>query len=698
MKWIYSGYAVAVTILLLLGLRVADPTALQSFRSQVFDSYQQMDEIKQSDNVVLINIGEKSLAKYGQYPFPRQYYAQLVIDVAMKNGGVLGWTIMFPEADRFQGDESFAGMMQQNVMNVPGARKNPVNYNVLSQTPSVKGVKSTGPHIGTGTIGPVPAKDYLLTWPNLVTNVPMLEVVANGKGVNASAPQPDNQTRTYPLAITVGDKIYPSFAVEMLRVQTGKPSYMIKTSEIGIQEVAVPPFDPIVTQPDGTAYVRFNNNFEQIEYEGADSIPDLKGKWVIVGVTAEGIANPVPTPRGNIYPQQIQAHMLQNFIDGSNITRSQLSALYELLCGLLTMILIGLVVYRAPLWANIPLTFSILGGIVYYSIHSYTANLVLFDATFPVLSGFLVFTHSTFNNFWIQFKLRQEIEKQFAGYASPTVVRMLQENPELIKEGMKREVSICFSDLRGFTPLGESFGDDVKGLTKIMNGYMDAITQPILDADGMVIKYIGDASMHIHNAPMEDPNHPSSAVKTGLLMLRAVETFNDKIVKEGRPPVGMGAGINTGLGYIGEMGSTARHSYDILGDAVSTAARIESKCKEYGCLLLVGGDTYKHTKDKFFYLKVDDLAVKGKTVGIEIYTVLDIKVSKYAKAKQMHEDMHMQYRKQNFDKAIKLCEQLHDAFEGKMKSYYDMWIERCEFQKTQKLPKDWDGVFIATSK
>jgi adenylate cyclase len=526
----------------------------------------------------------------------------------------------------------------------------------------------------------------------------MLEVVSNGKGVLASAPQPDNQTRTYPLAITVGDKIYPSFAVEMLRVHTGKPSYVIKTSEIGIQEVAVPPFDPIVTQPNGTAYIRFNNTFEEIDYEGAESIPDLMGKWVVVGVTAEGVANPVPTPRGNLYPQHIQAHMLQNFIDGSNIQRSQLSAVTELLCAFLSMILIALVVYRAPIWASMPISVSILGGIAYYSVHSYTANLMLFDATFPVLSGFLVFTQASFNNFWVQFKLRQEIQKQFAGYASPTVVRMLQENPALIKEGMKREVSICFSDLRGFTPLGESFGDDVKGLTEIMNGYMDAITQPVLDADGMIIKYIGDASMHIHNAPLEDPKHPSSAVKTGLLMLKAVEKFNDKIVAEGRPPVGMGAGINTGLGYIGEMGSTARHSYDILGDAVSTAARIESKCKEYGCLLLVGGDTYKHTKNEFFYLKVDDLAVKGKTVGIEIYTVLDYAPGKHVKSKQMHDDMHRHYRNQNFNKAIHLCELLKTHFDGKMEGYYDMWIERCEFQKTQDLPKDWNGIFIATTK
>ena len=148
MKWLYSGYAVAVGIICLLGLRIIDPTPLQSLRSQTFDAYQQLDEIKQSQDVVLLNIGEKSLSVNGQWPWPRQYFAQTVVDLATKNSGVVGWTVMFPEEDRFQGDETFASFLQQNVVNVPGARRNPVNYNVLSQTPSVKGVKSTGPHIG----------------------------------------------------------------------------------------------------------------------------------------------------------------------------------------------------------------------------------------------------------------------------------------------------------------------------------------------------------------------------------------------------------------------------------------------------------------------------------------------------------------------------------------------------------------------
>ena len=685
MKWLLSGYAVAISIVLLAVLKIADPTPIQSLRSQTFDALQQLDEVKQSNEVVIINIGEQSLQQWGQWPWPRQNIAQLVSDLRSKNAGIIGLTIMFPETDRFGGDAVLSSWMSENGV-------------VLSQTPSGRGIKSTGPHIGTATIGPVSATDYLLTWPNLVTNIEVLEKSAAGIGVVASEPQADNQTRTYPLAIGVEGNIYPSFAIEMLRVYTGKPSYILKTSEIGIKEFAVPPFDPIVTSGRGSAYIRFNNIFEEHEYVQASELPDLGGKFVIVGVSAEGVANPVPTPVGNIYPQYIQAHMLQNFIDGSNITRSELSAVYELLCALLSMILVALAIYKLPIWAGLFTTVSIVGAIAYSTVHFYTANLYLFDATFPAIATFLIFTQASFNNFWVQFKLRQEIQKQFAGYASPTVVRMLQENPDLIKQGMKKEVSICFSDLRGFTPLGESFGDDVQGLTKMMNEYMDAITQPILDADGMVIKYIGDASMHIHNAPMDDPDHPKSAVQTGIQMLRAVDKFNARIVAEGRPPIGMGAGINTGLGYIGEMGSSARHSYDILGDAVSTAARIESKCKEYGCLLLVGGDTYKHTKSDFFYLKVDDLQVKGKSVGIEIYTVLDIKKTKYVKGKQLHAQMHKHYRNQDFNKAIKLCKQLSKTFDGKMTDYYAMWIERCEFQLTQDLPKDWNGIFIATGK
>ena len=343
-------------------------------------------------------------------------------------------------------------------------------------------------------------------------------------------------------------------------------------------------------------------------------------------------------------------------------------------------------------------TFGIIGGSVWFSSYIFKESTYLYDATGICVGLLLVVLHAYGIKFLSEFLQKQAIKKQFAGYASPTVVRLLQENPDLIKKGTRREVSICFSDLRGFTPLGESFGDDVGGLTRVMNGYMDAISQPILNANGMVIKYIGDASMHIHNAPIDDPDHPKTAVRVGLEMVKAVKEYSKQLEAAGRPGVKMGAGINTGLGYIGEMGSTQRHSYDVLGDAVSTTARIESKCKEYGCVLLVGEETVRRCGDDFFFLKIDDLAVKGKTVGVGIYTVLDDVVPEYIMARETHDKMHKLYREQQFSAAIILCEELQEEFDGKMSAYYDMWIERCEYMKTQPLPEDWNGVFIATTK
>jgi adenylate cyclase len=690
MKWLYSGYAVAVSIALLLALRVADPTPLQSLRGQVFDSYQQLDEVVQSEDVVLVNIGEKSLAKYGQYPFPRQYYAQLVVDLAMKNSGVVGWTIMFPEKDRFQGDDSFASILNQNLVNVPGARKNPVNFNVLSQTPSIKGIKATGPHIGTGTIGPVPAKDYLLTWPNLVTNVPMLEVVSNGKGVNASAPQPDNQTRTYPLAITVGDKIYPSFAVEMLRVKTGKPSYIIKTSEVGIQEVAVPPYEPIITQPNGTAYIRFNNSFTQIEYEGAESIPDLEGKFVIIGVTAEGIANPVPTPRGNLYPQEIQAHMLQNFVSNSNITRSQVAAFYELLTALFVMVLVALAVYRLPLLLTAPIALSILGGIAYYSVHKYTSSLVLLDATFPVLAGFLVFTQAAFNNFYKQYKLREQIKKQFEHYLAPAMVKKLQKNPELLQlGGDTKTMTYLFSDIRGFTPISEQFKTDPQGLGKLINRYMTPMTDLVMQKEGTIDKYIGDALMAIWGAPLDIENHAQLAVETAQEMEVELAKLNKELKADGLMELGVGIGINTGDAVVGNMGSNQRFDYTVLGDSVNLAARLEAQTKEYGVFFMFTEHTLKQLGSiKGYRVLLDKIAVKGQTEPVKIYTILQD--HKYGRTVERMVDAYQ-------DREWSTCAHQIDILKQHKwnDTLADLYAERIK----RPVPKgDWDGVDRKTSK
>jgi adenylate cyclase len=680
-KYITHWTVAFVTAFIMITFHYNDSSVVQTARLKQFDILQSTDQPTISQDIAVVTIDEAAIEKYGQWPWKRDVLADIIWKLRDAGAGIIVMPIIMSEPDRLGGDIVLAEALAGNGV-------------VIAQTGTTQADRNSVPR-GIAKIGnPLP---YMFEWPGMLGPIPLLGDNADGVGVLNTNPEIDGVVRRVPLLMRVRDATYPALAVEVIRVATGKPSYQVKEAGGGIEAIRVPGYPIIKTDPNGQIWLRWNKEFETISVV-SDDYSMLEGKTVIIGVTAEGIGGLIASPTGpqaNYIPAAVT---LQTVIDGDQIQRPYWALLVELITTAVLGIALVLLGRFAPYWLAGGSIVVFVGGLAYAVYYAWTTHLYLLDATMPMVTVVLVGLHAVFNRFVSEYFQKQAIKKQFAGYASPTVVRLLQENPALIKDGMKKEVSICFSDLRGFTPLGESFGDDVKGLTKIMNGYMDAITQPILDADGMVIKYIGDASMHVHNAPIEDPHHPRTAVQCGLDMLKAVEIFNEKITSEGRPPVGMGAGINTGLGYLGEMGSTARHSYDVHGDSVSTAARIESKCKEYGCVLLVGDATYQRTKTDFFYLKIDDLAVKGKTVGITIWTVLDNKRPAWRAAQRKHEQMHEAYLAQEFDDAIELCNLMRRSFDGKMEGYYDMWIERCEFQKTQDLPKDWNGVFIATGK
>jgi adenylate cyclase len=681
-KILLSPWTALLTLALVVGIRIADPVFVESVRLNYFDTLIK-SKAPTDNNIVTVNIDEAAIDKYGQFPFPRDVYAQIIEDLYKRNAGLVVFNVLMTERDRLGGDGALAATLNEFPVVVPNI---PAERN-----------KNTPRQPSTAVIG-AEHSGMIVQYPGLIANVKEVEQRVAGSGIVNTMTEVDGVVRRMPLVVSVDGVVYPSLAMEALRMAAGDSTTQIKLFEGGVEKMRIPVFGPITTDAQGQVWIDWSQKNKTVSV--TDMPKDFEGAVVIVGVAAAGLGNPVPTSIGSVWPQDVQAAVLGTMINGVVIQRPDWAEGAEVL-GIAALGILLLILTR---WTYVGLASVVVicVGVVVGSQYAYGSYLFLLDAT-AILSGtILVALHAYGVKFVSEFLQKQAIKKQFAGYASPTVVRLLQENPDLIKKGTKKEVSILFSDLRGFTPLGESFGDDVAGLTKIMNGYMDAITQPVLDADGMIIKYIGDASMHIHNAPIEDLNHPATAVRTGLKMLKAVEKFNEEIIiPQGRPAVGMGAGINTGLGYIGEMGSTARHSYDVLGDAVSTAARIESKCKEYGCLLLVGGATVERCENEFFFLKIDDLAVKGKSVGIAIYTVLDPDVTvaaDYLLAQEVHNKMHSCYRQQKWDAAIKLCEELKDEFDGQMEKYYDMWIERCEFQKTQKLPKDWNGVFIATSK
>lgn len=679
MKKFLSPWWALITLAFLVYTFITPPKFLESVKLSYFDQLI-INQTPVENNIYVAEIDEATLEKYGQFPFPRNLYSDIIKDLYERGAGLVVWNIMMPEGDRFGGDLELAETLQ--------------NYPIILASRPSDATKNEPINPGAVIVNNE-YLDRILPYGGIIANIPEIEANAVGAGIVSQETEIDGVVRRMPTVAVVDGVLYPSLALETLRVIAGDPNFQIKLNDFGVEKMRIPQFGVIPTDSEGRIWIDWSQKSKRVSV--ANLPDDFEGAVVIVDVTAAGIANPVPTATGAQFAGTTQAAVIATMFNGTNIQRPDWAPTAELIglaAGGFLLILLS-----RWMWVGLGTTIIILGGTVPYSIWSFANEKLLLDVTAPVITLVIIALQVYGIKFVREFLEKQAIKKQFAGYASPTVVRMLQENPSLIKDGMKREISICFSDLRGFTPLGESFGDDVKGLTRIMNGYMDSITQPILDADGMVIKYIGDASMHVHNAPTDDPNHADSAVRTGLKMLKAVEKFNeDFVIPEGRPPVGMGAGINTGLGYLGEMGSTKRHSYDVLGDAVSTAARIESKCKEYGCLLLVGGATVEQCKEDWFFLKIDDLAVKGKSVGIPIYTVLDDMKAIDHKSKALHNRMHECYRAQKFDLAIAECIKLKRHFDGKMEKYYDMWIERCEYQKTQDLPKDWDGIFVATTK
>ena len=676
-----SPWTALITLAVIIAIRMVDPAFVESVRLRYFDTLVTSRE-PEIIGVSVVNIDEKALEHYGQFPFSRDIYGTIIRELYRRNAGLVVFNVLTPDRDRMGQDSAYIQALRQYPTILPN-----VGSQSSRNTPKVSGSIVIGPY-----------ERPFVTYPGIIANQPGIESAAVGVGLVNTLPEVDGVVRRMPMVADSERKLYPSLAMEVMRVAAGDSTFQVKINETGVEKIRIPKFGAIAT--DSLSRIWIDWSLVPERHSLMNLPKDFDGEIVIVGVSAAGLANPVATSLGEMLPQDLQAAVISTVIANkirTPITRPDWADGAEIA----TLVLLAVALIFLGRWVYVGLASGVIfvGVLFPLSQYVYKNYAWLTDITALVSGLTLVLLHAYGVKFLSEFLQKQAIKKQFAGYASPTVVELLQKNPDLIKKGVKKEVSICFSDLRGFTPLGESFGDDVSGLTRVMNGYMDAITQPVLEADGMIIKYIGDASMHIHNAPIEDVNHAKTAVATGLRMLKAVEKFNKEvIIPQGRPPVGMGAGINTGLGYIGEMGSTARHSYDVLGDAVSTAARIESKCKEYGCVLLVGGATVEQCGDEFFFLKIDDLAVKGKSVGVAIYTVLDDVTLDYRVARVKHEEMHRLYRAQQFGNAIDLCKLLKTEFDGRIESYYDMWIERCEFQKTQDLPKDWNGVFIATTK
>ena len=475
-------------------------------------------------------------------------------------------------------------------------------------------------------------------------------------------------------------------------------TFQVKLNEAGVEKMRIPKFGPVTTDSLGRIWIDWS---QRPQSTSIMNLPErLEGAIVIVGPTAAGISNPVPTAIGAQFPHYVQAAVVSTMVSGVNIERPDWADGAEILL----LAVAGIVLLFLTRWTYVGIVAGIvvIGAIVPLCGFAYSSSSWLVDATYTVGGLVLVLLHAYGVKFVSEFLQKQQIKRQFGSYVNPTIVEKLQKNPELIKLGGERkELSIVMTDLRGFTTLGESFGDDVEGLTQIMNDYMTALSVPVLKNDGTLIKFIGDASLHVHGAPLDDPDHAYTAVVTAQQMIQAIEDFNVELTAKGKPPVGMGAGVNTGETLIGNIGAKTKFGYDVLGDSVSTAARLEGQTKGYGVLLIIGPNTNEQVKDRIFTLELDNIAVKGKTVGLRIYAPLILYPGShgdYEMARQSHDEMLREYRAQHFETALEMCDRLTGEFDGQMDHYYEIWKERCYEMKLQKLPRDWDGIFRATSK
>ena len=666
MKWV-SPWTAIVTLILILTVRIADPKFVESVRLRYFDTLITGKTATQN-SIYTVNIDEKSLEQYGQWPFPRDVYAGIIKDLYERKAGLVVFNVLMPEADRSGKDSILAETMR----NYPVVLSN-VPAQQTKNEPRVPGSAVLGPeHLNT-----------IVRYPGMIANISVLENSAVGVGTTNTLPEIDGVNRRLPLIVTVDGKLYPNLAIETLRVATNNSTFQVKLNANGVEKMRLPGDIGIIdTDSLGRVWIDWSQRNHSVSLSNLPQ--DFKGAIVIVGTSAAGIGNPVATAIGPVWPQDLQAAVIGTMINRVNIKRPDWAEGAEAI----TLILLSLGLLFLSRWVYVGMAMGAVAIVAVIPVSSlfYTHHLWLLDGTLLVAGLILVMLHAYGIKFVSEYLQKQRIKKQFGSYVNPTIVERLQKDPSLIKlGGEKKMLSVVMTDLRNFTALGESFGDDVEGLTAIMNDYMTALSVPVLKNNGTLIKFIGDASLHVHGAPLDDVNHAKTAVRTALEMLDAVKVFNDELTAAGRPSIGMGVGVNTGETLIGNIGSKEKFGYDVLGDTVSTTARLEGQTKNYGVLLIIGPNTAELVRDEYAVTELDCIAVKGKTQGLKIYTV--------GCETEDHRQFLEFYYSGEWKKALILLENLKNN-NSELKKYYDMMTERL----SEGTPEDWSGTYKATSK
>ena len=579
-----------ILIILILPI-VFKSTPTEILKLKVFDTFIQTPE--QSGNFVILNITEEDVEREGGYPLPRQRLADIQMEILGKGALGVGWVISFPQADRMGGDEEFARSLGYApsviAMFEDGKGKYPKPTGTVVKGEDNGGIVSLG------------VKENL----NTLTNNTL-------QGLAIAPTEVDQLVRRIPLLVKTPDNNWiPAFGTQIYKSLFNVKTYIIKTNDNGISEISIRGIPPIKTDGFGRKWISWIDT-EQTNLQEMQ----VNGKFVIVGVTANGVMPQIATPVGLLEPHKIQAALAESILiqDSPYIPDWALAA--EILIFITTVALAWLLINILGITTGILFT-SILFFITAFSGHYLIQKGILIDVSWTLISQFITASIAFYLRFREQYKLRQQIKKQFEHYLDPRQVKQLQNNPDLLKlGGEKKYATFLFTDVRGFTAMSETL--EPEKVTYIMNKALTAQQSAVQKHGGMVDKYIGDAMMAIFNAPIDLINHPKIAVECAFDIIENMSILNIELQEEGLPPIAIGIGINTGDAVIGNMGSESRFDYTAIGDAVNTAARLESSTKERDVDLLIGEST--ESLCGYHLKELESIKVKGKSKPLKIFT------------------------------------------------------------------------------
>ena len=630
---------VLIMAAVLLGVRIDNGDTVKTLRFKTWDYFQQIHPRSTiSDSVTVVNITEKDLKKYGQWPWPRHVMAMLHARIGDAGAVLINYNILFAEPDRMSGVEYLKSMPMTNELREQLGQTlldtDKVFSTVLRESDravimmSVKNQKGIELPSTTQIIEKGDVKPWLYEYQGIVSPTPKISAGVSGMGVNVTSPEPDAVVRKMPVLIRIGNKIYPSMLLENVRLLNGSKRIKVIAKEHGIDEVLVSKKAGIPVNHHAEMYINYADPGKYVQMSATEILKNnfnenkIKGRIVVIGMDAAGLSVLKYTPHGLTTDQMISAQALDTLLTGKYLIRTTQADTYEIIFMALLGLLMIIVVPRTSVILSLPLLLFATGGISYASFMAYANKGFLVDPSFAVLFIFFIWSHSTYNNFATQSRLRKQIKKQFEHYLDPGMVKKLQKDPSLLKLGGEtREMTFLFSDIRGFTPISEKYKGNPEGLTKLINRFLTRMTDVIISNGGTIDKFMGDCIMAFWNAPIENNKHRDMAIKSAVEMQIVLKKLNSQLVTEGLPEINIGIGINTGEALVGNMGSEQRFDYSVIGDAVNLASRLESSSKTLGKTLVVGESTVKGSEKDYNFEFVDEITVKGKSEKVKVYTI-----------------------------------------------------------------------------